>query len=483
MLWLRRALVVVLVVTATLAGGLGGLTVFRQDRDLSVGSVRLSIDPFHDGALDLYVPVVDWGVRFPAVRAPARISIDVRGIDRDAVQRIAGAGQLDVERVRQEATDELAGYLRLALVFAALSGFALGGLVAVAVRGGKGPRLRWTLGTVGLTTLAGVGLLVITLPPRSGDVDRPEYYANGPEVPSALRALRTLTASSETLDDELEEQLVGIARLVEAPGVREGVQGLPRLTVASDLHNNLLALPALERSARGEPLLFAGDLTDRGSPVERRLVRRIAGAGQPVVFVSGNHDSDLLEHDLARDGAIVLTRRGRLMGDGTRGRIVNRVGGLRVAGYDDPLKRRVAERYRDRGADYTTAMAQDFSRWLERLRGRVDVVMVHAPALLAVARVRLRLDPFPTPLLLVAGHTHTPDLEHAGSLTVLNPGSVGAGGTGNLAEGGGRIGIAAYTYRLRGRMEPLAADLVEIDPGTGSATAERFRLDAAAGDF
>jgi len=28
-----------------------------------------------------------------------------------------------------------------------------------------------------------------------------------------------------------------------------------------------------------------------------------------------------------------------------------------------------------------------------------------------------------------------------------------------------------------GGFEPLAADLVEIDPGNGSATAKRFRLD------
>jgi hypothetical protein len=33
------------------------------------------------------------------------------------------------------------------------------------------------------------------------------------------------------------------------------------------------------------------------------------------------------------------------------------------------------------------------------------------------------------------------------------------------------------TYRLQPSFEPLAADLVQIDPGTGSATANRTRLD------
>ena len=33
------------------------------------------------------------------------------------------------------------------------------------------------------------------------------------------------------------------------------------------------------------------------------------------------------------------------------------------------------------------------------------------------------------------------------------------------------------TYATGGSFTPLAADLVEIDPGNGSATAKRFRLD------
>ena len=86
----------------------------------------------------------------------------------------------------------------------------------------------------------------------------------------------------------------------------------PTITVASDLHNNVIALPILERAANGGPLLFAGDLTDRGSPLETRLVSRVVELGKPFVFVSGNHDSDSLEHDLAGAGAIVLTENGRL---------------------------------------------------------------------------------------------------------------------------------------------------------------------------
>ena len=38
------------------------------------------------------------------------------------------------------------------------------------------------------------------------------------------------------------------------------------------------------------------------------------------------------------------------------------------------------------------------------------------------------------------------------------------------------------TYATGGGFAPLAADLVEIDPGNGSATAKRFRLDEPSDD-
>lgn len=87
---------------------------------------------------------------------------------------------------------------------------------------------------------------------------------------------------------------------------------------------------------RRGPLFFAGDLTSSGSPFELALTRRVAGIGDPFVFVTGNHDSDILARRLAAAGAIVLSQRGRLLPNGRRGEIVVDVDGLRVAGYSDP---------------------------------------------------------------------------------------------------------------------------------------------------
>jgi len=412
---------------------------------------------------------------------PARLRVDVRRVDRRAVAEVAAGAQVDVRQVRAEARAAIAGYLRTLVAAIFLAGLALGLLVALAVRSPLAPPLPVTAGAAVAVATAAALAVAVLLPPR-GPIAAPQYYAHGPDIPRALETLETLQRSGRALDQELDAQLVGLARLVSAPAGRTSLAGRPHLTIASDLHNNVLSLPILERAAAGGPVLFAGDLTDRGSPLESRLVERIVRTGRPFVAVSGNHDSDTLLRRLARRGAVVLTERGRLRADGSHGELVVRVANLRVAGYSDPFERRAAEGFRDRYDDRPTpAMQQAFAAWLRPLLGRVDVVLVHEPALLAVALAELRAAPPAAPLVLAVGHSHEPGLARVGPVTVVNGGSVGAGGTGNLAESGA-LGIARLVYARGERFAPLAADLIRIDPGTGSATARRERLDASSED-
>ena len=296
---------------------------------------------------------------------------------------------------------------------------------------------------------------------------KPEYYANGPDIPRALQALQTLRLSSTRLDEELDSQLVGLARLVSDPASRAPLDGLPRVTVASDLHTNVLALPALERAANRGPLFFIGDVSDSGSPLETELVARIARAGRPFVFVAGNHDSDTLSRRLARAGAIVLTRRGRLHADGSLGPVVVRAAGMRIAGYDDPLQRRSSGGYRDNGGSASYQQQLEFLGWFDAYRDDVDAILVHSPQLAQLAIQEMRALPPERPLVMLVGHTHRPALDRvADNFTVINGGSVGGGGAANI-EDESPIGIAAMTYRLQPSFEPLAADLVQIDPGNG----------------
>jgi predicted phosphodiesterase len=466
-----------LVLLATLAGGYGALATYSQTKQLSVGEIRLSVSPGHKGALDVYVPLVDWGARFEAIRLPARLRVDLRTVDRATVTRVAQAGTLDVQRVRSEARDAIVDYVRSLIAVTMFGALSLGLLVAFAIRSRTGPRLRWMAGLVVVTTI-GIGVALVVLFPPRGQIDRPQYYAHGADIPRALEAIDTAQRSTRVLDEELDAQLVGLARLVTEPASRASLSGAPLITVASDLHNNALTIPILERSAAGGPVLFPGDLTDRGSPIEARVVRRVVRTGKPFVFVSGNHDSDTLERGLARAGAIVLTEDGRLNPDGTHGEVVQEVAGFRVAGYSDPFERRSTEDYADRFQPTPTPAMQDrFTSWLRAVQDRVDVVMVHEPKLIEPALEILHDDPPSHPLLFVVGHTHKADLTTQPGVVVVNGGSIGGGGTGNLAEQiTTDVGIARVVYATD-PFRPLAADLVSIDPSNGSATARRERLD------
>jgi predicted phosphodiesterase len=465
-------------VLASLAGGVVALDTFSAERELSVGRIALSAEPGRDGALDLYVPLLDWGLRFDAVRAPVRLNVDVRAIDRDAAREVASREGFDVASIRHEARDAIAAYLRLLLGIVAAAALVAGALVALAVRGRAAPRLLVLVGVAGATAAALVVTLVVTLPPR-GDLGHPEYYANGPDIPVALRAIERADDSARTLSEELDDQLVGLARMVSLPAQRAPLDPLPRITVASDLHNNVLALRTLRKAVRGGPLFFTGDLTSSGSPLETQLVRRVARIGDPFVFVSGNHDSDTLARRLARAGAIVLTRRGRLRPDGRHGPVITQVNGVAVAGYDDPFERRRASSYRDRGSQPTPAQQEEFAAWLRPLVGSVDVVMVHSPALALPVLEELRENPPRRPLVVLMGHTHRQYVRVTEQLVELNPGTAGGGGTGNL-EKGQPIGLAVLIHARGARFQPLAADSVEIDPASGSASARRVRFDPPA---
>ncbi len=465
-----------MVLLACAVGGMLAVWSYSDTSKLSVGRITLSVSPFHDGALDAYVPLVDWGVRFDGVRAPARLQVQLETIDRRSVEGVATTGRSAAGAVRGEARDAIAGFLRRLALLSAAGALALGSLAAVALRSDR-PRLRWRLAVAALGAALWMVGIAVLLAPR-GALDKPVYYAHGSDIPVALRAVEAASQAQGKLGAEVDDQLLGLARLVTSPGRRAALTRLPRLTVASDLHNNVVAIGTIRRAAAGGPVVFPGDLSDRGTPLETSALRSVLRSGHPFVFVGGNHDSDRSSQRLARAGAIVLTRRGRLLPRGGYGPLITTVNGLRMAGYESPNLRLASQDYRDRGAEVTAAEQAAFSAWLKPLVGRVDVVVVHEPALAEPAIQALRRTVPAAPLLVLEGHTHQQAVVSRADVIQVNGGTVGAGGTGNLADGQ-PIGLAVVTFRAPrpGGFEPLAVDLVQVAPGTGEGSARRIRLD------
>ena len=158
--WLRPWPFLVIVL-ATLAGAIGALSVYRSDQELSTGTVRLGVDPGHRGALDIYVPLVDWGARFDAVRLPARLKIEARTIESQAIGRVAG-GQVDVERLRLEARDAIETYIRTpGPAGGRAPRLALGALVALALRGTSRYGLAAKLGCAAGTAVLAAGAVAL----------------------------------------------------------------------------------------------------------------------------------------------------------------------------------------------------------------------------------------------------------------------------------------------------------------------------------
>ena len=111
-----------LVALGAAVGGLLALWSFSAGYRLSVGTISVSVSPFHPGALDVYVPLVDWGVRFPGVAFPARLNVGVQAVDREAAASIAQGGLGTIDELRDEATGALTSYLKLlALISGAFS--------------------------------------------------------------------------------------------------------------------------------------------------------------------------------------------------------------------------------------------------------------------------------------------------------------------------------------------------------------------------
>ena len=448
----RRWLTVVVVCLASTGAGVTALASLRLDRELSVGTVRIFSDPGHRGALDLYVPLVDWGVRFGGVRVPVRLRVDVQRVDRDAAVSVAreGAGSPRViARVKRDARDAIASYLRILVVARVrLRAGLRAARRARPARRGPAAACR-ALIAAGATALAlGVAIIVLLAAarrPRHARVLRPR-----PGHPA--RAARGRVGRGERQRARPRSSTArssGLARLVTDAGrAHDRSAGARRsrsprtCTTTCWRCRRCSASPAGRRCSssatspiaarRSRPSSTSGDPARRHAARVRdrqpRLGLRGAGAGRR-------------RRDRAHRARPAAARRalradGRARRRAARGRLRRPV--------PPPARARIR---RSKAPLPAPSVAEQnlFAEWLAGLEDKVDVVMVHEPALAAKAIEALRRDPPSHPIVLLVGHTHHADIELDRDFTVLNGGTVGAGGTGNLSEGA-KIGVARMTY-------------------------------------
>jgi Calcineurin-like phosphoesterase superfamily domain len=451
----------------------------------SLGTVRVRAVPSLDGRVDVYIPLVDWGIRASPYAAPVAVEVRFRSLDRDeALDSLRGGAS-----ARESLSDlrsELADIGRTAIIRSTLLGLVggvAGGTLGGAVVGAALRRRRWLAygAAIGLLVpIAYAGTVLATL--RHVDYaafERPTFYANGSELPRLLSFSEQLLEAGESYTKSYEQSLVALANLVAFVGEGRSPEtpGTP-VVLASDLHANALVLPVLESYTTGKTVFLAGDFTLRGTRPESRLVPLIRSLAQTVVAVSGNHDSRPFMVDLARAGVIVLTREGRLLPDGsTDGRPIVEVEGLQVAGYDDPLEGltgHLEARPLDLSESEFAAASGELLAWFEGLPSRPDVVLVHQHGL-----AHTLLDSLPDPgedlpLLIFTGHDHEQHLHEEEGGVLVDGGTVGAGGP--FAIGVQAVGFAEIHFS--DGSDARAVDLIEVEPISGNARASRTVLGA-----
>ena len=84
----------VLAVVLALAGIALGLRIASPgEYDTELGRVSVRVTPAAHGEVEAYIPLADWGVRFHAFRAPMRLHIEPRTVERDVVIRAASGAR------------------------------------------------------------------------------------------------------------------------------------------------------------------------------------------------------------------------------------------------------------------------------------------------------------------------------------------------------------------------------------------------------
>lgn len=479
------------VVLALAVGGifLGLRASGHTTRDTAIGTISITISPSLHGQVDAFIPIADWGVRAHAFHAPLKVHVEPRAVERGAVVSAAGGNGTVLAQAERDARHAARTALLRAALWALACTLALGLVAALALahRPEVGRRLVVTTALAPLFCALAICAVVVWRMAATFDSEafaHPRFYARGAELEQLLHVASNAQQEASGYTSQVQSALGSFAALVAAGGrFAHETPATRQAILASDLHDNLLALEAIQGQLGNEPIFFPGDFGQNGGSIDTKLiVPRVEEFRQPVIAVSGNHDSALLMRRLAAAGVIVLTDKGRLNGAGrTDGRPVQNVLGWRVAGYPDPLeaKRNPTSASRifsfaqlPNGKLRYAQAEQHLLSWFNGLTEPPDIVMVHENGLAQSLARSLQSQGYQRPLVILTGHDHRQHIDRYDNVVVVDGGTVGAGGV--FGAGRSPVGFAHLNLAAGGQL--TSADLVRAQPFTGAAQADRVVL-------
>jgi Calcineurin-like phosphoesterase superfamily domain len=489
----RRLLHAALILTVCPALALGGLwlglrlsTPATYGSELGTASFQLKASSH--GTVEVFIPLADWGLRAHAFSAPLTLHVEPRVLNRQALLAAAEGNDGVLSRTvktlgkdGRRAIARAARYLLLGLLIAAALGWAL-----LRIRHCRNRRLLVAVpvGTLLCGLMLGASLLWrVGSTWNSEALNHPTYYARGAELIQLLNAAEHANAIKDAYASKVQGALSGFASLLADP-TAGAVDGDRRALLLSDLHNNTLALSSLAYYAQAQPVFFTGDFGNTGDATEiGALVPSIARLGTEVIAVSGDHDSHEMMLALARRGVIVLTSLGRLLPEGRYGPSEVVVDGLRVAGFDDPMEydgpnpddpaRIFSFGQLPDPAEATAQAQKHVLDWFRSLADSPDIVLIHQNGLAQYLARTLYTSGYSAPLTILTGHDHIQHVNHDGPIDIVDAGTAGASGLYGI--GADYVGLG--DVRWAGDAPVLeAADLIQIEPVSGVAQAQRVVL-------
>ena len=468
---MRRKLIFILAsLCLTLTAVFGGLRLAGSgDYHTAIGQVSVSFKPALQGRIEFYAPITDWGVRANAFNGPTRIRVEPRSLDRQAIIKLSGKPGPLLDQLEKDLRCAIWKSALWSLLWIILAGLIVAMPALWIARKLKLSR-RWAFLPLGLAT--SISLLVGMIGWASFDqnsVRHPTYWAKGNELPQLMSFIGDSQKAAKSYKGSVANGLKQLAEILA--GKPAGLKSNEHAWLISDLHSNTLVLNNVRNLVDHNPVFFVGDFAHSGGPGEQDLILpALQGIGHPLIAVSGNHDSHQLMRRLAAQGTVVLTEHGRMNANGvTDGEPIYRVAGFRVLGVADPLEAQTGNEKNQQLSMDEPAKILVAQRWIALAKKyKPQIMLIHQSGIADLVAQGTK----DQNLAILTGHDHRQHISRYNKTIVIDAGSVGAGGV--LGAGRQYVGLARL-YLRPPQIE--AADLLRLEPISGSGQAERVLLD------
>lgn len=179
----------------------------------------------------------------------------------------------------------------------------------------------------------------------------------------------------------------------------------------SDIHNNPASLEIAQKAINDFDIDFVidgGDITDYGTPIEAKILEKIAELKVPYIYVPGNHDSEeVIEAIQLHKNVIVLNNKKHTLL------------GLRIHGLGDPSA--TSNTINELSKEESEKLDKKNYRLLEKMNNKPDILVAHNPEYVKSATNLVDAT--------LSGHTHVKKIERTKNGGVaINAGSTGGAG-------------------------------------------------------